>query len=121
MINFILHDLMYGGARFFLRLKLRSEYLLNCFVNVIGEASNRLHTSVDYTAARNESDSTAFDVVERRVNRSAQLTKVTPSLCTNRPGKNYVSVIGMMARDVAFLGRASGSARRTSVVNTSAG
>ena len=68
------------------------------------EVSNRkcLRASVDFPAARNESDSTAFDVVERRVNRSAQLTKDTPSCCTNRPGKNYVFVIRLMARDVRF-------------------
>jgi hypothetical protein len=33
-------------------------------------------------------------------------------------GQNYTFVIRLMARVVAFLGRASGSARRTSVVNT---
>ena len=48
----------------------------------------------------------------------AQLTQDTPSWRTNRPGKNYVSVIRMMARDVTFFGRTSGSARRTAVVNT---
>ena len=47
-------------------------------------------------------------------------TQDTPSLCTNRPGKKYVSVIRMMARNVVFFGCASGSALRTSVVNTSA-
>ena len=35
---------------------------------------------------------------------SAQLTQDTPSCCTNRPGKNYVSVIRMMARDLTSLG-----------------
>ncbi len=42
----------------------------------------------------------------------------TPSCCTNRPGKNCVFVIRMMARDVTFFGCTSGSALRTSVVNT---
>ena len=42
--------------------------------------------SVDYPAARNESDSTAFDVVERRVNRSAQLTKGRVAPGRYRPG-----------------------------------
>ncbi len=51
---------------------------------------------------------------------SAQVTEDTPSCCTNRPGKNYVFVILLMARDVAFFGHASGRARRTSVVNTDA-
>jgi hypothetical protein len=40
------------------------------------------------------------------------------ALLTHKPaGQKYVSVIRMMARDVAFFGRASGRARRTSVVN----
>ena len=81
MINvvFILHNLDVQKHMIFSVSHAPSEYLLHCLVNVIGEASNRLRTSVDYTAARNESDSTAFDVVERRVNLSAQLTKDTPS------------------------------------------
>jgi hypothetical protein len=40
------------------------------------------------------------------------------SCCTNRPGKKYAFVIRLMARNVVFLGRASGRARRASVVNT---
>jgi hypothetical protein len=52
------------------------------------------------------------------LNGSAQMTKDTPSCCTNRPGKNYAFVIRLMARVVAFYGCTSGSALRTSVVNT---
>ena len=48
----------------------------------------------------------------------AQLSQDTPSCCTNRPGKNYEFVIRLMARVVVFLGRTSGSVRRTSGVNT---
>ncbi len=48
--------------------------------------------SVEYPAARNESDSTAFDGVERRVNRSAQLTKDTPSAArwAEQPNRSYI-------------------------------
>jgi hypothetical protein len=42
-------------------------------------------------------------------------------LLHKRLGRKYMSVIRLMTRDVAFLGRTSGSARRTSGVNTDAG
>jgi hypothetical protein len=53
------------------------------------------------------------------VRASCTARSVRHALLLHKPnGQNYVFVIQLMARDVAFLGRASSSALRTSVVNT---